>query len=30
MRALADAEARVLDLGDATDRVTHIGRTRAL
>jgi hypothetical protein len=30
VRALADAEARVLDLGDATDRVTHVGRTRAL
>ncbi|MBP0496277.1 protein DpdG [Roseomonas indoligenes] len=30
MRALADAEARVLDFEDATDRVTHIGRTRAL
>jgi hypothetical protein len=30
MHALADAEARILDLGDATDRVTHVGRTRAL
>jgi len=30
MRALADAEARVLDFGDMTDRVTHVGRTRAL
>ncbi len=30
LRALADAEARVLDLGDTDKRVTHLVRTRAL
>ena len=30
LRALADAEARILDLGDTDKRVTHVARTRTL